>query len=119
LSSFSQSNDSIDISDTSVYTVVEKNPEFPGGDIKLFEYLRIDFNFKDCNPKKGFSGRIYIHFIVEKDGSVSNVMVKNGHGCVDNEAIKRIKNMPKWKPGLQRGIKVRVKFNLPIHIRLR
>ena len=74
-----------------------------------------------CTPKDaGISGKVYVNFIVDKDGSITNVNVKRGigGGC-DKEAMRVIKKMPKWKPGKQRGKPVKVSFNMPINFILR
>ena len=116
LSSFSQSNDSIDVSDTTIYIIVEKMPEFTGGEAKLFEYLSKNLRFKNCYFEGKIKTRLFVQFVIEKDGSVSNVKIIRGKSCMDNQLIKIISNMPKWKPGYSGLKKVRVKFNLPINV---
>ena len=98
-----------------IFTVVEKNPSFPGGVEKLYEYLGKNISYPQMAKEAGVKGKVYVQFVVEKDGSITdvNVMRGIGSGC-DKEAIRVVKNMPKWEAGEQRGKKVRVKFTLPV-----
>ncbi len=99
----------------SIYIVVENMPEFPGGRKALFKYLSDNIKYPESAKKKGIHGRVFINFTVEKDGSISDVKILRGigGGC-DEEAIRVVKAMPKWKPGEQDGKVVRVDFNLPV-----
>lgn len=106
--SFSQTEE-----DTTVYKVVEKMPEFPGGEEKLYEYLGKNITYETCLDYHKF--KLYISFIIEKDGSISNVKeAKNDEEKMALKIINAIKNMPKWIPGEQEGKKVRVKYILPV-----
>ena len=98
-----------------VYDVVEVAPEFPGGMDQMAKYLSENINYPEEAKDKGISGRVFISFVVEKDGSVNDVKVMRsvGGGC-DEEALRVVKAMPKWKPGLQKGKPVRVHYILPI-----
>ena len=91
-------------------------PEFLGGDEKLFEYLANNITYPKEAKEKGIQGKVYVQFIVEKDGSISDVKVIKGigDGC-DKEALRAINEMPRWKPGTQKGKPVRVRYNLPIN----
>ena len=102
-----------------VYSIVEEMPEYPGGMDKLVEYLSQNIKYPQQAIEKGIEGKVFVSFIVEKDGSVSNVQVQRslGGGC-DEEAVRVVKAMPKWKPGKQDGKPVRVRYNLPINFRL-
>jgi len=102
-----------------VFTVVEKLPAFPGGDAKLFEYLRGCFRF----PKKAeYQGSIYLSFTIDTTGKVRNACVLNSKGQNDltpseKEMLRIIKEMPAWLPGEQNGKRVPVHYDLPIKFR--
>lgn len=106
--------------ETETYSVVEKMPEFPGGIDALMQYLSRKIRYPNKAQDNGVQGRVYVQFVVAKDGSIENVEVIRGigSGC-DEESIRVVKNMPKWTPGEQRGKKVRVKYTLPIRFSLR
>ncbi len=97
------------------YTIVEEMPEFPGGKEALFAYIGKELKY----PAEDVEGVVYVTFVVEADGSITGVKVLRGigHGC-DEEAVRVVSGMPKWKPGKQRGEAVRVKYNLPIRYKL-
>jgi TonB family protein len=103
-----------------VMVVVEKHPEYPGGNSKLFEYLGKNIKYPQAARMLGVKGKVYIQFVVEKDGSLSSLDVVRGigSGC-DEVALKAIEDMPKWSPGEQRGKAVRVRFILPVNFSLR
>ncbi len=107
-----QSNDSI-------YQIVDEMPEFPGGEKALMDYMSQNVKYPEEAKNKNIAGRVFISFVVEKDGSVSNVKVLRGigGGC-DEEAVRVIKGMPKWKPGMQKGKPVRVNFQMPFVFKL-
>lgn len=102
-----------------IFTVVEDQAEFPGGQDSLMKFLAANIHYPQAAKEKGIRGRVIITFIVEKDGSLSNIKVLRdiGDGCGD-EAIRVVKLMPKWKPAKQRGKNVRQQFVLPITFRL-
>ncbi|MDP2721958.1 MAG: M56 family metallopeptidase [Bacteroidales bacterium] len=106
--------------ETGVYTVVDQMPEFHDGMGALMTFLSSNITYPEQAKKDTISGRVFINFIIEKDGSVSNVKVLRGigGGC-DEEAVRVVSSMPKWKPGLQNGEAVRVAYNLPIKFALR
>ena len=83
------------------------------------EYLSSNIKYPEEAKEKGISGRVFIQFVIEKDGSVSNVKVMKGigGGC-DEEAVRVVKAMPKWKPGKQKGKPVRVNYILPVSFKL-
>ncbi len=98
--------------------IVEEMPEFPGGEEALINFVYKNFQYpKECE-EIGAQGTIIVNFVVEKDGSVSNIRVIRGIDCkaAEEEAIRVVKMMPKWKPGRQQGRPVRVYFNLPIRV---
>jgi len=106
-------------SNDSVYQIVDEMPQFQGGDQAMFTYLSENIKYPEEAKDKGIAGRVFISFVVEKDGSVSNVEVKRGigGGC-DDEAVRVVKAMPKWKPGKKDGKPVRVSYMLPIVFKL-
>ncbi len=108
------------IDDTdSVYTVVEVMPEFPGGNEALFAYISKNIKYPEKAKKEKIQGRVFVSFVVEKSGNVSNASILRGigGGC-DEESLRVVSEMPDWKPGLQDGKPVRVQFNLPIKFAL-
>ncbi len=98
-----------------VFIVIEDDPEFPGGMDSMIAFLARNIVYPKQAKKAGIEGRVYITFVVEKDGSVSNVKCIRdiGGGC-GAEAVRVVKMMPKWKPGRQRGVAVRTQFTLPV-----
>ena len=106
--------------DEKIYTVVEVDPEFPGGMDSLHAWIQHNLRYPQQALDNGISGRVYVTFVVEKDGSLSNPRILRdiGGGC-GNEAIRLVKSMPRWNPGRQRGEPIRVQFNLPINFSLK
>jgi hypothetical protein len=131
--------------DTSpIYTIVDEQPEYEGGGKKMFEWLGKNVSYPVIARQKGFQGTVYVGFIIEKDGSISNVTIKRGVKNIvrdtitiietgsakgnkiieredysfDNEAKRVISMMPKWKPGRKKGEIVRVAYTLPIKFKL-
>lgn len=105
--------------DKMVFMVVEKMPEYPGGDKELYTYLAKNIEYPAEARKKGIQGRVYVTFVIERDGRVSDVRILRGigGGC-DEEALRVVKAMPKWSPGVQKGKPVRVQYNLPVSFKL-
>ena len=105
--------------DDSIYNNVEVMPEFPGGMEAMMKYLSENIKYPEQAKEKNTQGRVLVTFIVEKNGSISDVKVVKGigNGC-DEEAVRVISAMPKWKPGMQNGKKVRVNFAIPISFKL-
>jgi protein TonB len=99
--------------------VVEQQPEFPGGTAEMYKYLSKNIKYPSAASRANVSGRVFMSFVVNTDGSIQDVSVLKGlgFGC-DEEAIRVVKAMPKWKPGKQSGRAVRVKYNLPINFQL-
>lgn len=109
-----------EVKETKVFTAVEQMPMFPGGDAALMEYLSSNIHYPAEAAKKGIQGRIVVGFIVERDGSLSDVHVlRSVDPALDREAIRVIKSMPKWQPGKQNGNTVRVKYQVPVLFRLK
>ncbi|MBP5526852.1 MAG: energy transducer TonB [Bacteroidales bacterium] len=105
--------------DVQIFTVVENDPEFPGGMEALYKYLRENIKYPQLARDNNITGKVYVTFVVERDGSIANprVLKDIGGGC-GAEAIRVVKSMPKWTPGKQRGKSVRVQFNLPVSFNL-
>lgn len=103
-----------------VFVVVEKMPEFPGGQQALFKYLSENVKYPMIAQENGIQGRVICQFVVNRDGSIVDVEVvrSGGDASLDKEAIRVIKSMPKWKPGQQRGKPVRVKYTVPVNFKL-
>jgi TonB family protein len=102
-----------------IYTVVEKQPSFPGGQEGYVKFLVDNIKYPEEAIKKAVTGTVYVTFVVEPDGAVTNVKILRGigSGC-DEEALRVVKMMPNWNPGLQKGKPVAVQFNLPIKFNL-
>lgn len=105
--------------DGEVFSVVEDEPEFPGGVEALYKYLAENIKYPEQAKSEGVQGRVFVSFVIEADGSVSNAKVLRGigGGC-DEEALRVVEAMPKWKPGMQQGVPVRVQYNIPITFKL-
>lgn len=102
-----------------IFTVVEKQPEFPGGTTELFKYLSKAIKYPVIAQENGIQGRVVCSFVVNRDGSIVDIQVMRGvDPSLDKEAVRVISEMPKWKPGEQRGKPVRVRFILPVQFRL-
>ena len=106
--------------DNKVFMVVEKMPSFPGGDAALMRYLRKNVKFPAIAQENGIQGRVYVEFVVNKDGHIVDVKILKGvDRSLDEEALRVVENMPPWTPGEQRGKAVRVSYRLPINFTLR
>ncbi len=106
--------------DNKVFMVVESMPSFPGGDAALMKYLHDNVKYPPIAQENGIQGRVYVQFVVNKDGKIVDVEVLKGvDRSLDAEAVRVVKNMPAWNPGKQRGKAVRVSYRLPINFTLR
>lgn len=105
--------------ETQIFMVVEQMPEFPGGEEKLYKFLSDSIGYPELAKQNHIQGKVYVAFVVEKDGSVTDARIIRGigGGC-DEEALRVIKLMPKWIPGKQRGIPIRVQYTLPVKFTL-
>ena len=102
-----------------VFDVVEVMPQFPGGQIAMLQYLMENIKYPEQAMKEGIQGRVTVRFIVEKDGSISDVKpILSVHPLLNKEAVRVVESMPKWTPGKQNGKPVRVRFNLPVMFKL-
>jgi len=114
------------------FTIVEKMPSFSGGEQALYQYIAKNINYPEAAKKAGIEGRCFVSFVIEKDGSVSEVEIirSTSYGLkqkekveaaklCDTEALRVIKNMPSWEPGEENGKKVRVAYRMPINFKLK
>ena len=102
-------------SNQSVYDQVEQMPEFPGGMPAMIEFLQTNLKYPKDAIKQQVGGRVMVMFVVETDGTLSNVRVaKKVFPSLDSETVRVVKTMPKWKPGKEKGRPVRVNFTLPV-----
>ena len=102
-----------------IYTVVDQQPEFPGGEAAMMAYIKSNLKYPAFASENGIQGRVTLSFVVEKDGSISNIEILHSPAEeLNQEAIRLVKTMPKWKPGVLKGEKVRVKYVLPVTFRL-
>ena len=105
--------------ETKVFDVVEQMPSFPGGQSALLQYLSSKIKYPVVAEENGVQGRVVCTFVVEKDGSITDVrVVKSVDPSLDKEAVRVVKSMPKWIPGKQNGSDVRVKYTVPVTCRL-
>lgn len=99
-----------------VFFIVEEMPEFPGGDAALRAYIAQSVKYPQIAQENGIQGKVYVNFVVGKDGSISNVKIARGvDPSLDKEAIRVVTALPKWKPGKQGGKPVRVSYTVPIN----
>jgi protein TonB len=105
--------------ETKVFEVVEQMPEFPGGAAALMKWLSDNIKYPAIAEENGIQGRVICTFVVERDGSVSDVQVARSiDPSLDKEAMRVLKKMPKWIPGRQNGAAVRVKYTVPVTFKL-
>ena len=102
-----------------IFTVVEQMPMYPGGDAALMQYLSSNIHYPAVAAENGVQGRVVVGFVVERDGSITDVNVmRSVDPSLDREAVRVVKNMPRWTPGKQNGSAVRVKYQVPVTFRL-
>ena len=102
-----------------IFTVVEQMPMYPGGDAALMQYLSSNIHYPAVAAENGVQGRVVVGFVVERDGSITDVNVmRSVDPSLDREAVRVVKNMPRWTPGKQNGSAVRVKYQVPVAFRL-
>ncbi|MBS9767279.1 MAG: energy transducer TonB [Flavobacteriaceae bacterium] len=107
------------IEEKTVFVRVEKMPEFPGGIKALLGYIGKHMKYPQIAADNGIQGRVYLKFVVEKDGSVGEVVVlRSPDKLLEKEAVRVVKTIPKFRPGMQRGKAVRVWYQLPVTFRL-
>ena len=102
-----------------VFEVVEQMPAFPGGDVALMRYLQENTRYPTIAAENGVQGRVVVGFVVEKDGSITDVrVIKSQDPALDHEAVRVVKSMPRWTPGKIDGAAVRVEYQVPVVFRL-
>ena len=102
-----------------IFMVVEQMPEFPGGMAELMKFLGKNIKYPTIAQENGIQGRVIVQFVVNQDGSIVDpVVMRSVDPYLDKEALRVISTMPKWKPGMQRGKAVRVKYTVPVTFRL-
>jgi len=110
----------VDPNEGKVFTIVEEMPLFPGGENKMLEYIAKNIKYPPVARENGIQGRVYVTFVVDKEGKIKDAKVLRGigGGC-DEEALRVVKTMPEWKPGRQNGRSVQVQYNLPVNFVLK
>jgi protein TonB len=102
-----------------VFTIVENMPEFPGGEAAMRKYIGKNIKYPNLARENKVEGTVYIQFVINQNGEISDVKILRGIGAgCDEEALRVIKKMPAWAPGKQRGKPVRVQFTLPVKFKL-
>ncbi len=102
--------------DAQVFFIVEDMPEFPGGELALRKYIANAIKYPVIAQENGIQGKVYVTFVVDKDGGVSDAKIARGvDPSLDKEALRVVNALPKWKPGKQRGKPVRVSYTVPIN----
>ena len=100
-----------------IFDVVEQQPTFKEGDVRA--WLARNMQYPPVAAENGIQGRVVVGFVVERDGSISHVQILRGvDPSLDKEAMRVVKSMPKWNPGMQNGSPVRVKYNVPVQFKL-
>ena len=108
-----------EVEEAQVFFIVENMPEFPGGDLELRKYIAQNIQYPEIAKENGIQGRVFVQFVVNQKGEIEKVTVARGvDPSLDKEAIRVIQNLPKWKPGSQRGKPVKVSFTVPINFQL-
>ena len=99
-----------------VFFIVEDMPEFPGGELALRKYIANAIKYPVIAQENGIQGKVYVTFVVDKDGGISDARIARGvDPSLDKEALRVVNQLPKWKPGKQRGKAVRVSYTVPIN----
>ena len=102
-----------------IFMIVENMPEFPGGDLALRKYIAENVKYPEIAKENGLSGKVFVQFVINQRGEVENVKIARGvDPALDKEAIRVVQNLPKWKPGSQRGKPVKVSYTVPINFQL-
>lgn len=102
--------------ESQVFFIVEDMPEFPGGELALRKYIANAIKYPVIAQENGIQGKVYVQFVVDKDGGISDARIARGvDPSLDKEALRVVNSLPKWKPGKQRGKPVRVSYTVPIN----
>jgi periplasmic protein TonB len=114
-----QTRKEVEEEDTQVFFIVEDMPEFPGGELALRQFIANSIKYPVIAQENGIQGRVYVTFVVDADGSVSEPRIARGvDPSLDKEALRVVGMLPRWKPGRQRGKPVRVSYTVPINFQL-
>lgn len=117
---FTPVDEEIDDVEADFFMIVEEMPSFPGGESALMEFMGKNIKYPTVSQETGVQGKVIVQFVVDKDGSIINpVVVRSVDPYLDKEALRVIKAMPKWNPGMQRGKAVRVKYTVPVTFKLK
>jgi protein TonB len=102
-----------------VFVIVEDMPEFPGGELALRKWIANNIKYPVIAAENGIQGKVYVQFVVDKTGAITNARIARGvDPSIDQEALRVVNNLPRWKPGMQRGKPVRVSYTVPINFQL-
>jgi TonB family protein len=102
-----------------IFFIVEDMPEFPGGEPELRKFIANNIEYPAIAQEKGIQGRVYVTFVVDKNGEVANARIARGvDPSLDKEALRVVNSLPKWTPGKQRGEAVNVSYTVPINFAL-
>ncbi|WP_159517567.1 energy transducer TonB [Sunxiuqinia indica] len=105
-----------EVDEGQVFFIVEDMPEFPGGELALRKFIANAVKYPVIAQENGIQGKVYVNFVVDKDGSITNARIARGvDASLDKEALRVVNSLPKWKPGKQRGKPVRVSYTVPIN----
>lgn len=108
-----------EVEEEEVFYIVENMPEFPGGDVALRTYIAQNVKYPEIAKENGLSGKVFVQFVINQKGEVQDVKIARGvDPALDKEAIRVVQNLPKWKPGSQRGKPVKVSYTVPINFQL-
>lgn len=109
-----------EIEEPEIFLVVEEPPSFPGGEAALVKFLQTNIKYPAIARENNITGRVYLTFVIDPSGSIKDLKILRGvHPAIDEEAVRVVKAMPKWKAGKQRGKAVSVQFNLPVNFSLK
>ena len=107
------------VDENGVYFVAEKMPEFPGGQEALMKYLSMNVRYPTEAQKNRIGGRVIVQFVITEDGSITQEKIVRGvEASLDTEALRVVRQMPKWSPGTEKGEPVKVRYNIPIFFRM-
>jgi periplasmic protein TonB len=105
-----------EVEDAQVFFIVEEMPEFPGGEAALRRFIANSIKYPQIAQENGIQGRVYVQFVVDRDGTITNASIARGvDASLDREALRVVNSLPKWKPGMQRGKPVKVSYTVPIN----
>lgn len=116
---FAAEPEAVEVDADAVYDIVEEMPEFPGGKNAMLQYIRNNLEYPRKAKRRDIEGKVYVSFVIDKSGNVTDVkVVKGDEPELYEAAIEVVKSMPRWTPGKQRGVPVKVKYILPIKFEL-